>query len=70
MFYLTKNINGAKIVKGESRDKWKTKVFNLTMPNRILYYVKIAKGESRDKYSPARFTPAPLSPLLGRGAGG
>jgi len=39
----------AKIVKGESRDKRKTKFFSLTMPSRILFYSKIVKGESRDK---------------------
>ena len=34
-------------MKGERRDKLKTIVFKLTMPNRILYYPNIAKGERR-----------------------
>ncbi|OKZ17255.1 MAG: hypothetical protein BHV77_15265 [Bacteroides sp. 43_108] len=36
-------------MKGERRDKLKTIVFKLTMPNRILYYPNIVKGERRDK---------------------
>ena len=39
----------AKIAKGESRGKQKTKFSGLAMPSRILSYEKIAKGESRDK---------------------
>ena len=34
-------------MKGERRDKLKTIVFKLTMPNRILYYPNIAKDERR-----------------------
>jgi hypothetical protein len=33
----------AKIMKGESRDKRKTKFFSLTMPSHILSYPKIIK---------------------------
>ena len=39
----------AKIAKGESRGKQKTKFSGLAMPSRILSYEKIAKGEGRDK---------------------
>ena len=40
-----------KVVKGESRDKQKTKFSSLALPRRILSSttVKVAKGESRDK---------------------
>ena len=38
-----------KIVKGERRDKRKTKFSGLAMPSRILSYRKTVKGERRDK---------------------
>ena len=40
-----------KVVKGESRDKRKTKFSRLAMPSRILSStaIKVVKGESRDK---------------------
>lgn len=42
---------GTKIVKGERRDKWKTKFsIHWAMPGRLLSYEKIVKGERRDKW--------------------
>ncbi len=38
-------LSSEKIVKGERRDKKKTKFSFLTMPNRILSSEKIVKGE-------------------------
>ena len=39
----------AKIAKGESNDKTKTKFSGLALPSRLLSYEKIVKGESNDK---------------------
>ena len=42
---------GTKIVKGERRDKWKTKFsIHWPMPGRLLSYEKIVKSERRDKW--------------------
>ena len=46
---LSRLLYSENIVKGESRDKEKTKFSSMTMPSRLLYSENKVKGESRDK---------------------